>query len=62
MSATVIGRPRGHSSLIDVITYSEGHFTLRYVPGEPGEAVPSIVRTLDSRRLSALLNAPSRRA
>jgi hypothetical protein len=57
MSATVIGRPRGHSSLIDIITYSEGQFTLRYAPSKPGEAAPIIVEILDPRQLSALLDA-----
>jgi hypothetical protein len=57
MSATVIGRPRGHSSLIDIITYSEGQFTLRFAPGKPGDVAPSIVEVLNPRQLSALLDA-----
>jgi hypothetical protein len=57
MSATVIGRPRGHSSLIDIITYSEGQFTLRFAPGKPGDVAPSIVDVLNPRQLSALLDA-----
>jgi hypothetical protein len=57
MSATVIGRPHRHSSLIDVITYSEGEFTLRYAPSKPGEAAPTIVEILNPRQLSALLDA-----
>jgi hypothetical protein len=57
MSATVMGRPRGHSGLIDIITYSEGQFTLRFAPGKPGDVAPSIVEVLNSRQLSALLDA-----
>lgn len=57
MSATVIGRPHGHGSLIEVITYSEGQFALRYAPSKPGEAAPTIVEILNPRQLSALLDA-----
>ncbi|MGB6161699.1 MAG: hypothetical protein WCF33_12830 [Pseudonocardiaceae bacterium] len=57
MSATVIGRPRGDSSLIDIITYSEGQFTLRFAPGKPGDVAPTIVEILNPRQLSALLDA-----
>lgn len=57
LSATVIGRPRGPSSLIDIITYSEGQFTLRFAPGKPGDVAPTIVEILNPRQLSALLDA-----
>jgi hypothetical protein len=57
LSVTVIGRPRGPGSLIDIITYSEGQFTLRFAPGKPGDVAPTIVEILNPRQLSALLDA-----
>jgi hypothetical protein len=57
MSATVVGRPRGDSSLINIITYSEGQFTLRFAPGKPGDVAPTIVEIPTPRQLSALLDA-----
>jgi hypothetical protein len=32
LAMRVIGRPRGDGHLIDIITYSEGEFTLRFAP------------------------------
>lgn len=57
LSATVIGRLRGDSHLIDIITYSEGQFTLRFAPGKPGDKVPTLVEILNPHQLSALLDA-----
>jgi hypothetical protein len=57
LSATVIGRLRGDSHLIDIITYSEGQFTLRFAPGKPGEVAPTLVEILNPHQLSALLDA-----
>jgi hypothetical protein len=57
MSATIVGRPRGDSSLINIITYSEGQFTLRFAPGKPGAVAPTIVEIPTPRQLSALLDA-----
>jgi len=53
----VIGRPLGDNNLIDVITYSDGEFTLRFAPGKSGGGVPTIVEVLGPRQLSALLDA-----
>jgi hypothetical protein len=53
----VIGRPLGDDNLIDIITYSDGEFTLRFAPGKSGGGVPTIVEVLGPRQLSALLNA-----
>ncbi len=52
---SVIGRPGGN--LIDIITYSDGEFTLRFGPGRPGGGVPLVVRILQPRELAALLDA-----
>jgi hypothetical protein len=57
VAMSVIGRPRGDGSLIDVITFSEGQFTRRFAGGKPGVRVPTIVEVLDRRQLSALLDA-----
>jgi hypothetical protein len=57
VAMSVIGRPRGDGSLIDVITFSEGQFTRRFAGGKPGVGVPAIVEVLDRRQLSALLDA-----
>jgi len=51
----VIGRPSG--GLVDIITYSDGEFTLRFGPGRPGVRVPFFVRVLELRELAALLDA-----
>lgn len=56
LAMRVIGRPRGDGNLIDVITYSEGEFTLRFAPGKPGGVAPTIVEVLGPRQLSALLD------
>ena len=57
LTMRVIGCPRGDGDLIDVITYSDGEFTLRFAPGKSGGAVPTIVEVLGPRELSALLDA-----
>jgi hypothetical protein len=57
LAMRVIGRPRGDGDLIDVITYSDGEFTHRFVPGKPGVRVPTIVEVLGPRQLPALLDA-----
>jgi hypothetical protein len=54
-AVSVIGRPG--SNLIDIITYSDGEFTLRFGPGRPGGAVPFVIRVLQPRELAALLDA-----
>lgn len=51
----IIGRPGG--DLVDIITYSDGEFTLRFGPGRPGVRVPLFVRVLEPRELAALLDA-----
>ncbi|MBV9141744.1 MAG: hypothetical protein JO115_12640 [Pseudonocardiales bacterium] len=53
----VIGRLRGNVDVIDIITYEDGEFTLRFAPGRPGVVVPAIVEVLNPRQLSALLDA-----
>jgi len=50
----VIGRLRGNVDVIDIITYEDGEFTLRFAPGRPGVVVPAIVEVLNPRQLSAL--------
>jgi hypothetical protein len=57
LAVRVIGRRRRDGNLIDVITYSEGEFTLRCTAGKPGVGVPTIVEVLGPRQLSALLDA-----
>lgn len=46
LTMRVTGRPRGDGDLIDVITYSDGEFTLRFAPAKPGGGVPTIVKVL----------------
>lgn len=53
----VIGRSRRDTDLLDVITYSDGEFTLTFAPGRPGVAVPHIAEVLGPRQLSPLLDA-----
>ena len=55
--ATVIGRPHDHNGLIDIITFSDGQFTLRFAPAKPGGTAPTVVEVLNPRQLSALLDA-----
>jgi hypothetical protein len=57
LAMRVTGRPRGGGNLIDIITYSEGEFTLRFAPGTPGGVAPGVVEVLGPRQLSALLDA-----
>jgi hypothetical protein len=57
LTMRVIGRPRGDGNLIDVITYSDGEFTLSFAPGKSGGGVPTIEEVLGPRQLSALLDA-----
>lgn len=53
----VIGRSPGDADVLDVITYSDGEFTLTFAPAKPGVKVPAIVEILGPRQLSALLDA-----
>lgn len=57
LAMRVIGRLRGNVDVIDIITYEDGEFTLRFAPGRPGVVVPAIVEVLNPRQLSALLDA-----
>jgi hypothetical protein len=56
LAMCVIGRLRGDVDVIDIITYEDGEFTLRFAAGRPGVVVPAIVEVLKPRQLSALLD------